>query len=106
MKLCLAFVNVKTGAMTTIQGFVSGKVQGVGFRRFLQKRAEALTLVGWTRNLLDGRVEFLVQGPRAVVDEYLDQVRKGNAFSHVENVVTEEIEAIAAWSFEIHPDEE
>lgn len=92
--------------MTTIHGFVSGKVQGVGFRRFLQKRAEALTLVGWARNLLDGRVEFLIQGPRAVVDEFLAQVRKGSAFSRVDEVETAEIEAVAAWAFEIHPDEE
>lgn len=92
--------------MTTIHGFVSGKVQGVGFRRFLQKRAEALTLVGWTRNLLDGRVEFLIQGPRAVVDEFLAQVRKGSTFSRVDEVETAEIEAVAAWAFEIHPDEE
>jgi len=43
--------------------FVSGNVQGVGFRYFTQRAAERLQLSGYTRNLPDGRVEVYAIGP-------------------------------------------
>ena len=43
-----------------LHGFVSGKVQGVGFRQHTQEEAQRLELNGWVRNLADGRVEVLV----------------------------------------------
>ncbi len=43
--------------------FVSGNVQGVGFRYFTQRAAERLQLIGYTRNLPDGRVEVYAIGP-------------------------------------------
>jgi len=42
---------------------VSGRVQGVGFRYFVQQKAVELALDGWTRNLDDGRVEVYAVGP-------------------------------------------
>lgn len=90
----------------TIHGFVNGRVQGVGFRRFIQKRASALGLAGWTRNLRDGRVEFLAQGSPENVEDLLRQIRVGNAFSRVADVETREIEPVIVVDFEIHPDEE
>jgi acylphosphatase len=47
--------------------FVQGRVQGVGFRWWVRSRALELGLVGFARNLPDGRVEVLAQGePQAV----------------------------------------
>ncbi len=53
--------------------FVSGIVQGVGFRYFTQHMAERLHLTGYVRNLPDGRVEVYAIGP----DEQLTQLRSG-----------------------------
>jgi acylphosphatase len=47
--------------------FVRGYVQGVGFRWWVRARALELGLVGHARNMNDGRVEVLVQGPAAAV---------------------------------------
>jgi acylphosphatase len=57
--------------------WVSGRVQGVGFRFFVQRAARALGLAGFVRNLPDRRVEVAVEGPRADVDTLVDAVRAG-----------------------------
>ena len=50
------------------KSFISGRVQGVGFRYFVESRAAAEGLHGWVRNLADGRVEVLFEGDEASVD--------------------------------------
>lgn len=45
-------------------GTVTGRVQGVGFRLFVQGTAQSLGLTGWVRNLPDGRVELAARGPK------------------------------------------
>lgn len=57
--------------------FVSGRVQGVGFRFFTETAARNLGLTGWVRNLSDGRVEAVIEGPSDKVAALLDQMRKG-----------------------------
>ena len=56
--------------MTTerLTAFVSGHVQGVGFRWWTRSRALELGLVGHARNLEDGRVEVVAQGPTQALD--------------------------------------
>ena len=49
--------------------FVAGKVQGVWFRAGTAQQATRLGLVGWARNLADGRVEVLAAGPTTALDE-------------------------------------
>ncbi len=48
-----------------VTAWVRGRVQGVGFRWWTRARALELGLTGWARNLEDGRVEVVAQGPRA-----------------------------------------
>ena len=48
--------------LSTLHGFVSGKVQGVWFRAFTQQQALAANVSGWAKNLSDGRVEFMLSG--------------------------------------------
>ena len=56
---------------------VSGRVQGVWFRESTRRRAEELGLAGWVRNLPDGRVEALFEGPGASVERALGFLREG-----------------------------
>jgi acylphosphatase len=63
---------------------VAGRVQGVGFRYYIQGRAEALGLSGWVRNRSDRKLEFEVQGPIGLVDELLAHSRSGPASARVE----------------------
>lgn len=86
--------------------FVSGRVQGVGYRRFAQKQAELRYLSGWTRNLWDGQVEIQVSGPESDLDEYCEVLKEGPAFSQVREVVIRniEMEPAANQGFEIKAD--
>lgn len=80
--------------MTEQQGarwFVSGRVQGVGFRYFVRRAAEPLGLVGWVRNLPDGRVEVVGSGSREAVAELHSALARGPRFARVDNVEMNEI---------------
>jgi acylphosphatase len=70
-----------------LQAEVRGRVQGVGFRWFVQRAARDLGLAGYTRNLPDGRrVEVVAEGERAALDALLERLRQGPPGSYVEDV--------------------
>jgi acylphosphatase len=54
----------------------SGRVQGVGFRATLAAMARRYPVSGWVRNLPDGRVQLLVDGPAVAVEAFLAAVRE------------------------------
>ena len=56
--------------------YISGFVQGVGFRAYTRSKAKKLGLNGWVRNLSDGRVEAVVQGDRDIIEKLLKQLAK------------------------------
>lgn len=66
--------------------FVSGDVQGVGYRQGCRHVARALDLVGWVRNLPDGRVELFAQGPDEGVGKLLDWIWAGPGAARVTGV--------------------
>ena len=66
-----------------LHAFVSGRVQGVGFRYFVRSAAQSLGVDGWVRNLRDGRVELLAEGSQAELQDLLNEVRKGPSSSAV-----------------------
>ena len=66
--------------------FVSGRVQGVGFRMFTKIKAENLGLSGWVRNLKDGRVEVVLVGPGEKIEEMLSWLKQGSPLARVEEV--------------------
>ena len=72
--------------MHSVQGFVSGRVQGVGFRYFVMRHAQAAGVTGFVRNLPDGRVEFLLQGEPSAVETVLTQIHRGPSYSNVDAV--------------------
>lgn len=57
-----------------LHAFVSGRVQGVGFRYFVMEAAQQRNLTGWVRNRFDDRVEVLAEGPFEAVNELLAQL--------------------------------
>ena len=65
--------------------FVSGEVQGVGFRFFAQRAAARHQVVGFVRNLEDGRVEALVEGPPQNVEEFKNELATGPRYSSVKH---------------------
>ena len=54
----------------------SGTVQGVGFRYTCRSYAQALGLKGWVKNLANGQVEALVEGPKPDVNELIDKLKQ------------------------------
>jgi len=69
--------------------FVIGFVQGVGFRRFIKKKAQVLGLKGWIKNLPDGRVEILAQGKKEQIETLIEIAQKGTIFSSIKGVVVD-----------------
>ncbi|WP_330082791.1 acylphosphatase [Methylocystis iwaonis] len=69
-----------------VRFFVTGRVQGVGFRAFLIQQANALGLVGWARNCRDGSVEALAAGPEEKVAALIAAARRGPLLARVESL--------------------
>jgi acylphosphatase len=67
---------------------VSGQVQGVFFRDSTRRKAEELGLAGWVKNVPDGQVEALFEGPSRKVREMVRWCEEGPQRASVENVDT------------------
>jgi acylphosphatase len=65
-----------------------GRVQGVGFRAATLREGRGLGLRGWVRNLPDGGVEVVAEGPRATLDALVAFLRRGPRGAHVSHVDT------------------
>jgi len=65
---------------------VAGRVQGVWFRESCRDQAQAAGVAGWVRNLADGRVEVVLEGPPNAVDEVLAWCRRGPRRARVDGV--------------------
>ncbi|HVL73419.1 MAG TPA: acylphosphatase [Beijerinckiaceae bacterium] len=70
-----------------------GRVQGVGFRAFVERRAQERGLDGWVRNRRDGSVEAVLAGPASGVETVLNACREGPPGAVVETVECREEEA-------------
>jgi acylphosphatase len=81
--------------------FVRGRVQGVGFRYFVEKTAAELQLTGYARNLDDGRVEVYATGAAAKLDELNQRLWQGPRFADVRGVDVETAPVRSYSSFRI-----
>jgi acylphosphatase len=64
--------------------FYEGRVQGVGFRYTVKTLAHGFDIVGWVRNLPDGRVELQVGGDADEVEDFLQAVRESVLAGHIQ----------------------
>jgi acylphosphatase len=74
------------GDLVRARAVVRGIVQGVCYRAETRYQAEMLGLSGWVRNLADGSVEVLVEGPRETVERLLAWCWKGPEYARVDGV--------------------
>lgn len=69
--------------------FISGLVQGVCYRWFVEKHAKTFKLTGWVRNLWDGRVEVLCEGEKGLIHDFIKELRIGPPHSDVKGAQVE-----------------
>jgi len=85
---------------TAKRWFISGDVQGVGFRYFVQHKATALGVTGWARNLGDGRVEVYAAGSPDALNELAAALHMGPRAADVRGVEEREesVETLSGFS--------
>jgi len=75
--------------MIRMSALVSGQVQGVGYRRFVQRRALDMGVVGYAENHSDGKVEIVAEGLREDLERLLHWIRQGPPHAEVSEVALE-----------------
>ncbi len=81
--------------------FISGRVQGVGYRFATVDTASQLGLSGWVRNLPDGRVEAVFEGVQEVVEDMIRWCHQGPPAAMVKDVIVEYEEPEGLRRFEV-----
>lgn len=72
--------------MTTKRIFVSGRVQGVGYRDWVVRTAQRTGVTGWVRNVRDGRVEIVAAGEDEILERMIEGLNGGPPLARVDNV--------------------
>jgi len=71
--------------LTRIHVWVNGRVQGVGFRAFVQQNAAQIGVIGWVRNVGYDKVEAVAEGTKEQTDDFLRIMKRGPVASRVED---------------------
>ncbi len=69
---------------------ISGRVQGVGFRYYVQSIAQRESVTGWVRNLGDGRVETAAAGDEDAIERFERAIRQGPPAARVDGVMVDD----------------
>ncbi len=77
--------------MKTLRVYISGTVQGVLFRKFIEENANRIGVRGFVRNLEDGKVEVVMEGKDEKVMEMLEICKQGNPHSKIRQVEIKEL---------------
>ncbi len=80
---------------------VTGRVQGVWFRKYTQEAALSFGVKGFVENALDGSVYIEAEGTQLELNRFLDWLEKGSPMSRVDKVIYREGETIGFSTFEI-----
>lgn len=75
--------------MVEMKCIISGKVQAVAYRAYVEVSANDLGVVGYSRNLPDGTVEVVAQGDPNTLKEFVEYLHEGSLLSEVEGVAVE-----------------
>lgn len=81
--------------------YVSGHVQGVFYRASTREKANELGVDGWVKNLADGRVEAVFEGPKTAVDSMVEWCKTGSRAANVEAIERTAEEPTGIEGFEI-----
>lgn len=79
--------------MRIVRITIHGRVQGVGFRAFVEDEAARCGVEGWVRNRRDGSVEALFAGDAQVVDEMIRACRRGPSVAHTDRIDVHQADA-------------
>jgi len=90
-------------ALRSVHVTITGLVQGVGYRMFVEREAERRRLAGWVRNRRDGSVEAVFSGDEAEVAAMLEACRRGPPAGRVEGVALEEYRGPVLTRFTVLP---
>jgi len=66
--------------------FIEGRVQAVSYRYWTLRQAQGLQLTGWVKNLTDGRVEAVFEGPKTMVSEMIKKCKSGPMLAGVKHI--------------------
>ncbi len=66
-----------------LHAYISGRVQGVGFRSYVTEVANMLDLVGCVANVMDGKVEVISEGPQSNLEEFVEYLKHGPRLARV-----------------------
>lgn len=89
--------------MRSVRLLISGRVQGVGYREWARREAEALGLAGWVRNRSDGRVEAVAAGEDAAVSAFAERAKEGPWSARVDSVEVSPADRPSGSGFEVRP---
>lgn len=91
--------------MLSVQVYFEGRVQGVGFRWSVRHIAKGFDVIGWVRNLADGRVEMQVTGEEAEVRAFIEAIGQSDLRGHIREQTENKLDApVKANGFEIRHD--
>jgi acylphosphatase len=66
--------------------WVSGRVQGVGFRSFVQHSGVSLGITGWVRNVSSDTIEIVAEGSRLILNKFFEGIKRGPPSSRVDDI--------------------
>jgi acylphosphatase len=82
-------MDEKKPPSASLHATIEGRVQGVGYRAFVEQTAYSLRLSGWVRNRWDGSVEVLAEGERQDLEQLLAALYRGPRAANVTNIQLE-----------------